>query len=490
VSWVAVPPAAAAAALAPAPAPAPASAPPPAPASAPASGSGPGSVDTTFGDDGYSLLPLGTWVAAAGDVIQPDGKIVSAGEAEINGVDVLVVTRLDGDGHLDRSFGNNGVVVVNPPGGAGMDSGAGITLQPDGKIVVAGTARLQGTGPLAMAAFRFLPDGTPDPSFGADGIALVPLGVEAIANAVVVTPNGKILLGGDAMIGHTEFATARLNPDGTPDTSFGTGGSMTLANPSGAAWGMVLRDDGKILLGGEQDTASSKNFMAVQLQPNGAVDRSFATHGILQLAIGSWSLATAVALQPDGRIVLAGSAVTPSGAVGAAIRLLPDGSYDPTFGSAGVALFGDYTVNAIALDSSGRIVIAGVGATAGRLEPDGSVDHSFGDNGVAHAMLGANDAANGLAIDPSTGDILLAGVANPSGRLELAVVRLTAGASAGPASSSTPGVPADGQQSPAGSAPRRSHVHKRHVHKRHVRRHVRHKRHRKHHHRRTRRRHH
>jgi uncharacterized delta-60 repeat protein len=441
-------------------------------AETPAAASSAGSIDTSFGNDGYSILPLGTWVAAAGDVIQPDGKIVSAGEAEIDGVDELVVTRMDSDGDLDRSFGNDGVVIVNPPGGAGMDSGAGITLQPDGKIVVAGTARFQGTGPLAMAAFRFLPDGTPDPSFGIDGIALVPLGLEAIANAVVVAPDGKILLDGDALIGHTEFAAARLNADGTPDTSFGTGGVTTISNPEGAAWGMVLEQDGKILLGGEQDTASSKNLMAVQLQPNGALDDSFASNGILQLSIGSWSQATAVALQPDGRIILAGGAITPGGDVGVAIRLLPDGSYDPSFGSAGIATFPDYTVNAIELDSSGRIVIAGVGATAGRLEPDGSVDESFGDNGIAHATLGTDNAANGLAIDPSSGDIVLAGVATISGRQELAVVRLTAGGSAGPASGSGGGEPASGRKSSTHSKPKR-----RDVHKRRTRRHVKHKRH-------------
>jgi uncharacterized delta-60 repeat protein len=388
-----------------------------------ASGSA-GAIDSSFGNNGFATVSLGTWVAAAGDVIQPDGKIVAAGEGEINGVNAIVVTRMAPSGQLDQSFGDNGVVTVAPPGGAGMDSGAAIALQSDGKIIVAGTARYQGTGPLAMAAVRLRPDGTPDPAFGNDGIALVPIGSEAIANAVAVEPGGKIVLGGGALVASKEFAAARLNPDGSLDTSFGMNGVAT-AGPTGAAWGMVLEPDGKLLLGGGQDAGGSTNFMAMQLLPSGAIDRAFAHDGVLEQLIGTRSMATAVALQPDGKILLAGSAVTPRGSVGAALRLLPDGSLDSSFGTLGVATFPDYSVNAVALDSSGRIVVAGVGATVSRLASSGSVDRSFGNNGIARAALGSNDAANGLAIDPASGDLVLAGVATVAGREELCVARLT-----------------------------------------------------------------
>jgi uncharacterized delta-60 repeat protein len=428
-----------------------------------------GQVDTTFGINGFATIPLGTWVAAAGDVIQPDGKIVAAGEAEINGTDALVVTRIDPGGQVDSSFGNDGVAVVSPPGGAGMDSGAGIALQSDGKIVIGGTARYQGSGPLAMTAFRLLPDGTPDPTFGVNGLAEVQIGSEGIANAVAVEPDGKILLSGVALIDHNEFAAVRLNPDGTLDPTFGSSGVTTLS-PDGGAWGMVQEPGGEIVLGGEEDTPTSKKFMVARLLPNGGLDRSFANAGILELSIGSLSFATAVALEPDGRVVIAGSAVTSSGNIGAAIRLMPDGSFDPSFGTSGVATFPDYTVNAIAIDSSGRIVIAGVGASAGRLQPNGSVDRSFGDNGIAQAAVGSDDAANGLAIDPSTGDIVLAGVATISGRLELCVARLTAADSAAPAANGSPSSPTGQHLSSTRTKPRRPVAHKRRARRR-VRRH-------------------
>jgi uncharacterized delta-60 repeat protein len=442
-----------------------------------------GAIDTGFGEGGFSTVALGTWLAAAGDVIQPDGKIIAAGEGEIDGATAIVVTRMDGDGHLDQSFGDNGVSVIAPPGGAGMDSGAGIALQSDGKIVIAGTARYQGTGPLAMAAVRLLPNGTPDPAFGHDGVTLVPIGTEAIANAVAVEPDGKILLGGGGLIGDKQFAAIRLNPDGSPDSSFGTAGVTTLG-PPGVAWGMAVKPDGKILLGGEQDAAGSETFMAAQLLPSGAVDQSFGDDGVLEQPIGSKSLATVVALQPDGRAVIAGSAVTSGGIVGAAFRLLPDGSIDPSFGSAGIATFPDHTVNATALDSSGRIVIAGVGATVTRLRPDGNVDRSFGDDGIARATLGTSDAANGLAIDPATGDLVLAGVATISGRMELCVSRLTTTRSGSPSVGGSPDEaitepePATSRQPHArGLFIRRAPVH---GHKRRHRRHRRHRGHRGH----------
>lgn len=441
-----------------------------------------GSIDPTFGSGGFSTVAVGTWAGAVSAVIQSDHKVVSAGQAEIDGTNVIVVTRMNANGSLDSSFGHGGVVIVNPGGGAGMDSGAGMMLQGDGKILLAGSIRYNQTGPLAFAAVRLLPSGALDPAFGSGGIAEVPIGNEAIANAVAIQPDGKIVLGGTALLVHNQFAAVRLNSDGSLDTSFGNGGITTLP-PNGGAWGMVLQPNGDIVLGGEQDGVVTRNFMVARLLPDGSADPAFGSRGVLPIAIGTSSLATAVALEPDGSILLAGGAFVSNKNVGAAARLLPDGSFDPSFGSNGVATFPDQTVNAVALDAKDRIVLAGVGETVGRLEPSGSVDRSFGLNGIAHAAAGTNDAANGLAIDPDSGDILLGGVSTISGQLELSVARLTgdpptqatSGASSPVTAAATPSprrqlsvhASTTGTQTTTVRTPRRRHHHRRHRHRRH-----------------------
>src|SRR2546423_5698006 len=113
-----------------------------------------GSLDTSFGTAGYSTVALGTWAGAASVAVQPDGKIVSAGQAEVNGENVIVVTRMTTSGALDPSFGTGGISTVHINGGAGMDSGAALVLQPDGRIVLAGSGNQTIYGPTSFAAVR------------------------------------------------------------------------------------------------------------------------------------------------------------------------------------------------------------------------------------------------------------------------------------------------------------------------------------------------
>src|SRR5262249_29723248 len=135
----------------------------------------------------------------------------------------------------------------------------------------------------------------------------------------------------------------------------------------------------------------------------------------------------AVALQPDGKIVVAGSGYT-STSVAAALRLTPHGTLDRGFGNAGIATVPDwYGINAAAIQpSDGKIVLAGTGASIVRLNPDGSVGRAVGNGGIGLLRIGGtDDAANGVAIEPGDGKIVLAGVADIAGRLELTVLRLT-----------------------------------------------------------------
>jgi uncharacterized delta-60 repeat protein len=387
----------------------------------PAAASTAGALDTTFGNGGFSNVPLGTWGGAAAAAVQPDGKIVTVGEGEINGSNQVVSTRMNRDGSLDTGFGNGGTVIVDIGGAAG---GNAIHLQSDGKILLAGTGN--GNGALDFAVVQLLPNGNPDAAFGNQGIATVPIGVSAIANGVAVQPDGKIVLGGTALVGSNHFAVARLNANGTIDSTFGSQGSTTLGPPS-AAWGMVLQPDGKIVLAGEDGTSASDPYLAARVLPNGSLDPSFGQGGTVTVPIGAKAFCDAIALQPDGKIILTGNAFTNTG-VAATVRLNANGSLDGSFGSSGVATLGPFwnAVNAITLDASGRILLAATGASAVRINGDGTADQGFGTGGIVTAQVGTATAANGVAVQASDGKIVLSGVATVAGRAVLSVIRLAA----------------------------------------------------------------
>lgn len=379
-----------------------------------------GALDPTFDTDGFATTAPGTWAGAAADLVQPDGKIVTAGQAKVNGIDVILANRFNADGSLDTSFGSNGVVTVPVGSAAGMDSGAALVRQGDGKLVLVGTGTV-GAG-MHFTAVRLTSNGSRDRSFGSSGVATVPIGKTSIANAVVVQPDGRIVLSGGAVFGtEVRFAVTRLTAKGNLDTSYGTNG-ITTVPVTGTAWGMVLQSDGRVVLGG-QSTGTGRPYVAVRLTASGALDPSFDGDGIRTVAVGDGGMCVGIALQGDGRLVLTGAVTTASGSAIGTIRLNGDGSLDPAFGTDGISTFAGNGVNALAIQPDGRIVLAGVGATAARLLTNGALDTSFGRSGVIFATLGTNDAANGVALQ-SDGRIVLGGAATIDGRPVVSVVRL------------------------------------------------------------------
>lgn len=404
----------------------------------------PGAPDPSFGVGGTATVSVGSWAAAAAAVVQPDGKIVTAGETGLGGRYGFVSTRMDTDGRLDPSYGKGGVATPSVSGDSGANA---LVLQPDGKIILAGSATVGNV--LSFAAVRLLPNGLADPTFGHGGLVTVPIGSSSIVTAVALQPDGRIVLGGTAMDGHVAFAAARLNPNGSLDRSFGSGGVEVLG-PVAAAWGMTLQPDGSIVLAGETGgllglqslaaiispetallpgnlTSSLLNlgtqYMAARLLPSGRPDPSFGNGGIVTLPIGGTATAFAVAPQAGGRIVLAGDAFSDR-VLTVAVRLLPSGAIDHSFGAGGVEALPLWQgVNAATAEPSGDLVMASVGDTVTRLTPEGLPDPSFGRNGTVTLSSNPKAAANGVTVAP--GDkLILSGATTVGGRIVLTVMRL------------------------------------------------------------------
>jgi uncharacterized delta-60 repeat protein len=354
--------------------------------------------------------------------------IVTAGQTTVDGENRIIATRMNPNGTLDPGFGNGGIVTVSVNGGAGMDSGAGLALQSDGKIVIAGDAEATAYGPLSFAAVRLNPDGSLDPSFGAGGVTTVDIGgIESIANAVVIGPDGKIDLAGTANVGHNAFAAARLNANGTLDTSFGNRGTTTLT-PTAAAWGLALQSDGGLVLAGEanyanRNIADAQQFMAARLTSAGRLDTKYGKSGIAYVPVGGTSLGYGVALQGDGKAVLAGIGWTNTN-VNATARLTTSGTLDTTYGNRGIATVPDANgANGIVLDGSGNALLPAVGPSALRITSRGQADTTFGNAGIADDPVGTGGGANGAALQ-SDGGIVLAGAATVDGQTEIFVSRI------------------------------------------------------------------
>jgi uncharacterized delta-60 repeat protein len=318
-----------------------------------------GSLDRSFGQDGHVITALSGALDIALDVaVQPDGKIVAAGVAVDRHQD-FAVARYNRDGSPDRSFGQDGHVVTDFAGFA--DSAGGVALQRDGKIVLGGTASPTELSGPEFGLARYRPDGTLDPSFGEGGkVVLTVQEPQAVGGQdIVVQRDGKVVLAGTSLSG---MVAARVLADGRLDPSFGTGG-VTEA-PFGsltAAGAIALGRHGQIVLAGQVmiDTRGPWVIGVARLGPDGTLDTTFGGDGTVTTDITGRDGAFAVLVQRDGRIVAAGEA---RGDI-ALVRYMAAGELDTTFSSDGIATTGTpetvEAARAAALQPDGRIVAAG-----------------------------------------------------------------------------------------------------------------------------------
>lgn len=396
---------------------------------APAASAAPGDLDPSFGSGGMvKLLESEEDSYVGGVAVQSDGKVVLAGYE--NGS--AVVLRLLPNGELDSSFGVGGKAATVLPGG---ESGAyAVAIQPDGKIVVAGSAKAFGGANFDFFFARHNTDGSPDGTFGGgDGVELVPVGTEDDeARALAISPGGRIAAAGTSDLpgSNNGLGVVVLEPSGTPDATFGGDGSLVEETENGnhddRGVAVAFRDGGRVLLGDEAGAGAGNGFVLLSLLANGDPDPGFGGgDGIVETPIPGENLTeglgriTDFAVQPDGKIVASGYGEdyepVPSQyrSKVAAVRYTPEGELDPSFAEEGIfthRIDNEGTASNLALGERGRIYLAGYyenQATTmsndwvGRLDADGALDAGFGSGGL---VVRGDTAPFGEGIDDAAVD--------------------------------------------------------------------------------------
>jgi uncharacterized delta-60 repeat protein len=377
----------------------------------------PGDLDYTFGGFGSQAIVTSTSVTA-GMAMAPDGKIVTVGFSGVQ----LVVRRYRPDGSLDPGFGTSGVATLLNPA-YGMRP-ATVTVQPDGKIVVAGTAE-NSTDDFLVA--RVNSNGTIDDTFANGGYRATDFaGQGDHAYAVLVQPDGKIVAAGTSTVGgDTDFSVARYTASGSPDGSFSGDGRITFGfGGDEECRDMALQDDGKIVVvgdGSEEFPNYDRDVCVGRLNPDGTLDGSFDGDGQLSTGLGDYDQGNAAAIQADGKILIAGIS-NPADPSGKLLRLHPNGVPDASFGGDGiVGISGSKWLNDVLVQPDGAYLALGdvfLGNASERRFavfrrlPNGSEDPSFSGDGEALYDLGAFDEGLRLALLPD-GRILAYGTTGP-----------------------------------------------------------------------------
>ncbi|MFL6273632.1 MAG: hypothetical protein ACJ74G_00360 [Blastocatellia bacterium] len=385
-----------------------------------------GDLDPTFGSGGKVTTDFGNdYDYASAIAIQSDGKPVAAGFSFASGTDNnFALARYNLNGTLDFSFGTGGKVTTDFFGKS--DVANDIAIQPDGKIVAAGGALNDTTGS-DFALARYNSDGSLDTGFGSGGkVTTNFFRAGDTATAIAIQPDGKIVVAGSALNDTTgsDFALARYNNDGSLDTSFGSGGKVTtdFFGDSDEARTIAIQSDGKLVAAGTIGKSGTvTDFALARYNLNGTLDVSFGTGGkVTTDFFGKNDGLGDIAIQPDGKIVAAGLALNETAGFHFALaRYNSDGSLDTGFGSGGkvTTIFfgpGDLATT-IAIQSDGKIVAAGYvfNSTSdfalARLNNDGSLDASFGSGGkVTTDFFGSRDGVQAIAIQ-ADGKIVAAG---------------------------------------------------------------------------------
>jgi uncharacterized delta-60 repeat protein len=327
-------------------------------------------------------------------------------------------------GDLDPTFSGDGRVIT-PIGLLGQDTGNGVVVEPDGRIVVAGSSSTATVTdePHDIAVVRYLPDGSRDPAFGTKGIYTLDLSGQDFAYDVALAPGGDLVVVGTAILGGDyDVVVVRLTDAGVPDTAFGGGDGIVTTALTGLgdrARAVAVQDDGRIVVAGETgSTGGAGDVFVARYLAGGGLDGTFSGDGVATLDVlgrGGADAARDLVLDRDGRAVITGSTNDGARDLIFVARYTTGGTLDRTFSGDGkrtISFGAGPEVGYAALVQGDGAIVAGGYALSGangtfdfalaRLTPDGAFDATFGggDGKVLTDFLGRNDFCYALAPAP------------------------------------------------------------------------------------------
>jgi uncharacterized delta-60 repeat protein len=384
------------------------------------------SLDSTFGNSGIITHQYSTTVSTDltyAAAMQSDGKIIYVGK-DINPLSAFVC-RITTSGQLDNTFNNYGFKKINL---TGLDN---VFIQVNGKILVSGHETL----------LRLNSDGSQDNSFNINGSLTISINSQPLnTKSIVEQSDGKILVSGFTFNGtNNDFAIIRLNIDGSYDTTFDTDGKATfsIGNGNDESYGIALQTDGKIILTGQTNNGSNYDFATMRLNNNGSLDTSFANLGIAIEQFSGQDYGRSIDIQSNGKILIVGSGTANKLY---AIRYNTNGSLDTTFDNDGILASTinltsststiDYTLRKpkIKYLSNDKILISGTSNSNFaliQLNNNGSLDNTFGTNGIVDFNVLASDSSNFLFVTSNNKIITGGGVFDGSSLYKMQQLQFT-----------------------------------------------------------------
>lgn len=380
----------------------------------------PGKPDSTFNKNGKLISGFNGLQNIDAIALQKNNKILVAGSNSINFLPLIRYTK---NGYVDTSFGDNGKIISTQKKHPQF---TGIALQSDEKIIVAGTANLSGFYNQAVL-YRFTTNGIPDSTFGDNGFAFLSISqknIDSRTPAIAIQNDDKMIIAGNA--GDESFI-ARFTADGKRDSSFsGNGVHLVSLGKISKFSSLALQSNGKIIVVGSAGQNNKSKLAVVRFETNGRFDESFGNKGQLLVESPVYTEGSAVKIYPDGKIILAANTITNGKRSVAVVRVKTNGTIDSSFANNGWA-FIEYNqslyASSLALDADGKIVIAGsaaIDATGSkqlfavvRLKPNGIPDNIFGNKGIVTTdFLPHNASASDVIIQPDKNILAAGGISN------------------------------------------------------------------------------
>ncbi len=358
-----------------------------------------GDLDESYGDGGTVISNLGdAYDFCFGMIVQPDQKIVIAGQATVNAQLTPTLVRLNSDGTTDMDFGTDGVAISDVFYGSSLSSQIDpLAIQPDGKLLYTFNTGLFGSFDIAVT--RFNTDGSIDTNFGENGTAIdTSVPTDYYPHSLLVQSDGKILVVGQTISGMT---ATRFTSAGFIDESFADNGLFTLDIGEGddRIMNAKQQSDGKIVLVGNGvfngDPTNGSRYEVVRLNEDGSLDESFSDDGIWAEPISvGYDYAFSMALRDDGTILVVGNKQNGGDTDVAMLALTPDGVLDTTFGTDGITVTdmsgSEVYPRSILIAPDGKILVSGsnwtslIYAFVFRYDANGILDTSFSDDGQVY----------------------------------------------------------------------------------------------------------